>query len=361
MAFDSLEIRRNSIIRCLELTKLCEILGKSPWTCITNSSYKLCTPCVSVVVTLYNYSEYIHECLNSVCASNTSGLPGGFEIVVIDDCSTDNSANLVEDYISKSEIAICLVRKSFNTGVGDARNVGIKLARSKYVFMLDADNGIYPNCLTTLYNEIQRYGYAAVYGMINKFDNSTREGIGLISCFEWNVYDLVRGPYIDAMAMLDKGVIVKLGGYSTELIQHGWLGWEDYDLWLKLAQYDYACKLVPQILSFYRVHTSSQINSTNRYLGSITNYFHKKFSSLVSRYKKLDTIFGFSTNPIIAEQQLTALGAIEHFNNSVQHQDTQAELKRLQATIAAMESSKFWQMRKAWFKLKQTIGLNKDE
>lgn len=363
MAFDSLEVRRNALITRLELAKSCEIMGKTAWVCLPNASYHMCTePCVSVVITLFNYSEYIYECLDSVCASNTSGLTGGFEVLVIDDGSTDDSANMVEEYIEKSKTPICLVRKLFNTGIGDARNVGLKIARSPYVFILDADNWIYPNCLSTLYSVLNSSSYAGVYGIINKFDNYSKEGIGLLSCFEWDVRELVKGAYIDAMAMFDRNVLLNRGGYSTELIQYGWLGWEDYDMWLKLAQSNYTCKLVPQILSAYRVHPSSEINIMNQYLTSMAKYFRKKFSSLMSKYD-VDIPFGIPVVDLEPEQAKFIMqppqGGLKQ--DQLQISSLQMELERSLDTIRAMESSKFWKLRKAWFRLKRTVGLGQNE
>ena len=46
---------------------------------------------------------------------------------------------------------------------------------------------------------------------------------------------LVEFPYIDAMAMFDREQLIKIGGYDNELYKLGWFGWEDYDLWLRIA------------------------------------------------------------------------------------------------------------------------------
>lgn len=316
--------KRALVIGRLNTAKLCEIIGKKPWISISNSAYKSCEhPCISVVITMFNYSEYIYECLNSVCKSNISGLSGEIEILVIDDCSTDRSASMVEGYLSISSTPICLIKKCFNTGLADARNIGLKAARSSYVFILDADNWIYPNCLSVLYNKIKFSSYAAVYGIIRKFDNQTKKEVSLVSCEEWNVQRLVKAPYIDAMAMINKDIVLKVGGYSTELIEYGWFGWEDYDLWLKLAQLNYSCKLVPEVLSSYRVHSSSMINITDKYRLNFAIYFSKKFSDIVKEYNKLDMLFGVPRSK--------------------------------------KQSSKFGKLRNQWFKLKKFFSLAKTQ
>jgi glycosyltransferase involved in cell wall biosynthesis len=292
---ESLEASKRSLLLTrLELSRLLQHLGKTPWTHLSNEAYRNCSePNITIIITLFNYAEHIQECLDSVSQSNLSNLANGFDVLVIDDGSIDDSAKLVEQYIQRARIPICLVKKFFNTGLADARNVGLQLARSPFVFILDADNWIYPNCLSVLYKVINGSRYAAVYGIISCFDNYTRQSIGLMSFYEWDVRELISMPYIDAMALFKKDILLQVGGYSTELMEVGWCGWEDYDLWLKLAQHGYDCKLVPNILSAYRVHGNSMIKTTNAYTPVLAEYFKKKFTRLVEKYSNLSQLFGF--------------------------------------------------------------------
>ncbi|MFM2302984.1 MAG: hypothetical protein RLZZ135_387, partial [Cyanobacteriota bacterium] len=208
------------------------------------------------------------------------------------------------------------------------RNCGLKLARAPFVFILDADNWIYPNCLDTLYQAINTSGCAAVYGIINRFNTDTGKGAGLISFYEWDVRELLNGPYIDAMAMFKKDILLQIGGYSTELMLIAWSGWEDYDIWLNLAQSGYNAKLIPQILSAYRVHPNSMINTTNSYTNILAQHFRKKFSKLIEQHEDLDVFFGV-THPLTVETDAEVV----------------AQLQEAQAKIAWMETSKFWKLR----------------
>jgi glycosyltransferase involved in cell wall biosynthesis len=371
----------------LELAHLCQILGKNPWTCHANSAYhSLNEPSVTVLITLFNYSQYIVECLDSVCAS--IGLEQKLEVLVIDDCSTDNSAYIVEQYIHEQVTPICLVKKLFNTGLSDPRNVGLQLARAPYVFVLDADNWIYPNCLLTHYENIKQNDCAAVYGIISKFNHDNGEGLGLLSWYDWNIKQLLRGPYIDTMAMFRKDIVINLGGYSIDLIH----GWEDYDLWLKIAQAKYHCKFIPQILSSYRVHPSSMISHTNRNLETISCYLYKKFFTLLEPYlEELDMYFGaavfkdsekgifrilesvaipeqiqqeqiklqevFLREQLVQKESQLQIAYAQLEELRIQVDDIQSQLKQSRETIQAMKTSKFWKFRKIWFKLKRFLGL----
>ena len=345
----NLEEKRLLFISRLKTASLCKNKGYNPWDITSNQAYDICeNPCITVIITLFNYSKYIYECLDSISQSDISDLPGNIEILVVDDCSSDNSVYLVEKYLAKSKLPISLVKKWFNTGLADARNIGLEIARSPYVFILDADNWIYPHCLAILYDKIKFSKYAAVYGEISRFDNDTRKELNRISCHEWDISHLVKHPYIDAMAMFNKDILLKIGGYSTNLIEYGWFGWDDYDVWLKLAQSNYSCKLVPQALSAYRVHPTSMINTTNKYALNIAKYFCHKFAFLIQKYQTSEMLFGFPQKQI-------------YFQNSyIQENNSQLLLQELNLAhnqIVAMETSKFWKLRNQWLKLKKILGL----
>jgi glycosyltransferase involved in cell wall biosynthesis len=352
--------KRNMMGTRLEMAKLCTFLGKDPWILTPNKTFDTCTtPSITVIITLYNYADYIEQCLDSVCATITDSLPEGFDILVIDDGSTDESAHLVETYLQKTEFPLCLVKKAFNTGLADARNTGLHLARAPFVFILDADNWIYPNCLSRLYNAIHNTDHAAVYGIINRFNSKTGEGAGLISFYEWDERELITSPYIDAMALFKKDILLKVGGYSTELMVIAWSGWEDYDLWLKLAQAGYTAKLVPNILSSYRSHPNSMIHTTNAYTEVLVHHFKKKFSRLIEQHDDVEVLFGMPRGGAIAPAVTTQLQETRTTLKRVRtnFQRTKEELADAKAAIAAMESSKFWKLRDRWMQIKRALKL----
>jgi glycosyltransferase involved in cell wall biosynthesis len=381
-AIDSLDKNRLSAASRLQSANVFEEIENDSWQLRSNASYKKCkSPCVSVIITLYNYSKYVRQCLDSVCSSNFEHISDNVEIIVIDDRSTDDSAEVVDAYLERSNASICLVKKYLNTGLVDARNIGLKIARSPYVFVLDADNWISPNCLSILYDRIKSEDYASVYGKIQIFANETQEYCGIFSDKEWSIADLVRDPYIDAMAMFNRQILLDLGGYSTELIEYGW-GLEDYDLWLKLAQKGYLCKLVPEILTYYRVHSSSMINTTNFFKLNMSRYFNCKFSDLAKTVAVSDKLFGSKRSKveginyqklsfsIAMYQELRAVMSINIYQELNQCHATIDSMKstisqchstisQCHATIDSMKSTKFWKLRDKWFRLKEILGLAK--
>ncbi len=265
------------------------------WEVASNEASRVCArPAVSVVITLYNYSAYIRNCLDSVETSKAEDLPGGFEVVVVDDGSTDSSVSVVEDYMRTSPLPICLVKKKTNTGLADSRNIGLLTERAPLVVILDEDNEIRPDCLSAHYHALTASDCAMVYGIINQFDDTTRKSVAMMSNSEWDVRLLVSRPCIDAMAMVRKEAVQKVGGYSSEYGTILPQGFEDYDLWLKLAQAGHSGKRIPRVLSDYRLHSSSMLKTTWHYQRELATYFSRKFHVLVQRHNDLPTYFGVS-------------------------------------------------------------------
>jgi len=311
--------------------------GHEDWTSVVNAAYAHATPpAVTVAITLFNYSTYIGQCLSSVLAAES--VAGGIEVVIVDDGSTDDGPDRAVELAASTDTPVVVLRKHSNTGLADARNLAFAHARAPYVFVLDADNWIYPSALRQLHEAAATNRYDAVYGLIRRFDEVTGEPLGLLSAAEWDPRALVTRPYIDAMAMFDRQTVLDLGGYSTELIEHGWFGWEDYDLWLKLAEADRRCARLPNIVAAYRVHPSSMIHRTNRTTVKIVGHFHSKFAALVTRYADLDHYFGFPVPQKLAVNAHEPVAGT-HFaappDTLVQHN---AELERQLADVYASMS-----------------------
>jgi glycosyltransferase involved in cell wall biosynthesis len=262
-----------------------EAQGHLPWSVHGNAAYPDArSPTVSVLITLFNYERFVLECIRSVEQTNRSALPGGIEIVVVDDSSTDASAATVERHMDSSATALCLVKKSLNTGLADARNVGLRVARGKYVFVLDADNRVFPRCLADLVGAAESRGTEAAYGIISIFREEAPGPVGLHSFYDWDPWHLVAAPYIDAMALFRRDTLVRLGGYSTDLFRSGWLGWEDYELWLRFVRHDLRPVFVPNLVAEYRVHGSNMIQTTNRFLEPMARELRRRFPDLVDRF-----------------------------------------------------------------------------
>lgn len=304
-------------------------MGDTPWTTTANATYETePRPAIAVLVTLFNYRQYVERCLESVLA--VTAPRGGLEIVVVDDGSTDGGPDVVHQLLATAATPGLLVRKSINTGLADARNVGLSLARGRQVFVLDADNWIYPSCLLVLQEALDQGGAVAAYGHVARIDEQTGEALDLMSSIDWSPERLVEGPYIDAMALLDRQAVLDVGGYSTELIDHGWFGWEDYDLWLKLAQAGHSCRHVPRIVAGYREHAWSMLRRTNRSSRHLADYFSTKFDPLLRQYPGVETQFTFPRRDVSLTPEQAEIERLRD------------HMVRLERQLAGVYASKSW-------------------
>jgi len=101
---------------------------------------------VSVIVPFYNAESHIKKCLDALISQD---FVKPFEIIMIDDASTDNSINILKKYDEFPSLKFYSL--SLNSGPGAARNLGLKKAKGEYIFFLDVDDTIAANTLTTLY------------------------------------------------------------------------------------------------------------------------------------------------------------------------------------------------------------------
>jgi GT2 family glycosyltransferase len=272
--------------------------GKIVWDLHDNESYaRSATPRLSIVITLFNYAHYLGDCLGSITQA-AAQLPNAPEIVIVNDASTDDSLAQARHFQSKSPLPIRIVDKRFNTGLADARNVGIAFARAPFIFMMDADNLVFPNALRELLDAVSMENRAAAYSLLCRFRGTPANRVGLLSYYDWDPQILVQYPYIDAMAIFRRDALLQVGGYDNHLSQIGWFGWEDYDMWLRFAQKDYRVGFVPNILCLYRHHQTSMLNVTNLFELDLVWHFKQRFGDLISRFEPRATLFGVDREKI---------------------------------------------------------------
>ena len=101
---------------------------------------------VSVIVPVYNVEEFLGECLDSVINQTFSD----FELICVNDCSTDSSLEILEKY-ALLDSRIKIIQTEINSGLGFARNHGLKYAKGDYILFLDSDDYILDNTLEKLY------------------------------------------------------------------------------------------------------------------------------------------------------------------------------------------------------------------
>jgi GT2 family glycosyltransferase len=233
-----------------------------------STGYEHATPEVSVLVTLYNYADLVPETLASIVASTNIA----FEIVVVDDHSTDSGRDVVGMFMERhQDVPMLLLGSDVNRGLPAARNLGFAAARGSKVMVIDADNLVYPTALRRLADMLDADPAAAfAYSALEEF--GVRSGIR--SAMAWHIPWLCEGNYIDAQAMIRKDAWERQGGYRTddELV----FGWEDWELWLRLAAAGGHGAYVPQMLGRYRTQQTSMLSTTNL----VADHMHRHLREL---------------------------------------------------------------------------------
>ena len=227
--------------------------------------------------------------------------------MIVNDASTDDSLKQAMVAQRNSRHPVRIIDKKLNTGLADARNLGLQLARAPYVFILDADNMVFPRALEQLHATIVKDGSAAVYSMLCRFQNRQGDQEGLLSYFDWDPQMLVEFPYIDAMAMFDREQLIKIGGYDNELYKLGWFGWEDYDLWLRIAGAGLHVSFLPNVLCLYRHHDRAMSNTTNLFERELVTHLFEKHRALIEKYPPNRRILGVNRSRFEKEVGLIPL------------------------------------------------------
>jgi hypothetical protein len=213
-------------------------------------------PDVTILVTVHNYARFVRAALESAVASQGVAV----ELVVIDDSSSDGSVEIVREFMREHpDHLITFIEQRINTGVQRARNLAFSVARAPLVFVLDADNMVFPHGIAKLRRALDddpAAGYA--YGLMERFGDD--RSLGLMNTAAWDAERLAEEHYIDAMALIRVDGWRQVGGYVTEQALE--LGWEDYDLWLSFARAGMHGAYVREFVGRYRVHGVSSLTVT---------------------------------------------------------------------------------------------------
>lgn len=109
---------------------------------------------ISFIIPFYNGKKYIEECLDSIYTQDIS--VDEYEVIVVNDCSTDQqSLDLLYTY-QKKQKNLQILKTEHNVRVGGARNYGIRHAKGKYIWFVDQDDKIEPDCLLTLIEKCEQ-------------------------------------------------------------------------------------------------------------------------------------------------------------------------------------------------------------
>jgi len=200
------------------------------------------TPLISVITPVYNAEKYIFETMDSVINQTFEN----FEYILIDDCSPDNSAEIIKQF-QKQDSRIKYIKLEENSGAAVARNTGIENAQGRYVAFIDSDDKWYPAKLEEQLRYMETENKAFTYTkfeLINDDGSLKKEAAQIPEKFDYS--GLLKNTAIAcSTVMIDTDVIKDI---KMPLVRKG----QDTATWLKiLRNHDYAY-LVDKTLNQYR-------------------------------------------------------------------------------------------------------------
>ena len=237
---------------------------------------------ISVVIPLYNKAQSIRKTLDSVLAQTYKD----FEIVVVDDGSTDESADVAEAFLQASchsPLAFLLIRKP-NGGVSSARNAGILAAKGEYIAFLDGDDLWHPEYLETLHQLIVDYPDAALYGIGYTTLNGDKIPENVAPSTErselkdfWNSYP---DYWTGSSSSSSRERLIEVGLFDTRMT-HG----EDIDMWWRLLLSGEGA-FDNRVLAYYRQDAENRAMNKLIPLEKHIPYFVDKYAE--ARAKNVD-------------------------------------------------------------------------
>lgn len=233
---------------------------------------------VSIVIPVYNASKFLDETINSIFNQSYNNL----EIIFINDCSKDNSTDIIKKY-QKKDKRIILIDNKRNLGAAESRNVGIKKSTGKYLCFLDADDLWNKDKIKKQIEFIQKNKYEFSYTsyQFTSFDNKTKGAIVNVPK-KINYKGALKNTTIwTSTVMFDMQKLKKEDIYMPNI------GSEDTATWWNLlrSKVKYAYGL-QEVLSYYRrssnTLSSNKITAIKRIWNLYRNY--EKFSVIKSIY-----------------------------------------------------------------------------
>jgi GT2 family glycosyltransferase len=204
------------------------------------------TPDISVVVPVYNAAEYLIDALVSVFEASRNG-EVAFEVIIVDDGSTDAAAVAVVDGIDWPRVRV--IRQD-NRGLPGARNTGIRAARGGFVVPLDSDDLLGPDYLTEMAHALEQQPEAAyVHCWAHLFGDVER----LWQTRPFNAYQLLLSNSVVGCVMMRRDAWEAVGGYDETMRD----GNEDWELWIRFLEAGYTQVQLPKPLFHYRKHGTS--------------------------------------------------------------------------------------------------------
>ncbi len=228
---------------------------------------------ISIVIPSFGQAEYLDEAINSAIKQTVP-----CEVIVVDDGSTDGSLIIAQDYAKHSLVKLI---SQVNKGLASARNSGIMSATGDYVFFLDADDIMKPNCIERILEIAEKTDADVIAPSIHCFGQG--QEITTILMENPKLEDFKPGNRLAYCQAIKRSVLLECGGYSPRYDVLG--GWEDLALSYDLLTRGKRIVTVQEPLVLYRTKVTSMWKEAEKNKDKLWEQLIKDFPHVASHRK----------------------------------------------------------------------------
>lgn len=217
---------------------------------------------LTLAICVYNKAGWLEESLRSVMAQTR----GDFELLIVDDASTDDSVEVIEDFFREHPREYELVRLKENRGIGYCRHYSERHARTRYLMFFDADDVLQPEAVERMWTRLQEDpDLMAVGCYLDYVDEKTRRIGGGLYLGETDKEKFIEKAsrrkliFMQPTAIYDREAALRVGGFCVEGFPDGRPRYQDFcedlDLWTRMSDLyteGRAIVVVPEVLALYR-------------------------------------------------------------------------------------------------------------
>lgn len=258
-------------------------------------------PQVSVVMPVYNAVSFVELAVDSILGQSLSD----FEFIVVDDGSTDSSGRLLENMANKDR-RISVYRNETNIGYRKSLNIGLKMARGKYVARMDADDISLPKRLELQLNFLEAHNDVGVLGtdayivdmhgkvMGQRCVPPSHGPIMWTMCF--------TSPLIHPSVMFRRKMLRDIGGYNSRVFA------EDYDLWWRLSHFTMLHNLNIKLFLLRKHKGNQTFKHRDRYLESSSIIAKEVVKELLGKEVELSQVENLWHQSNLTTEEVLAAG-----------------------------------------------------
>lgn len=212
------------------------------------------TPWVSILMPVYNTAPYLREAMDSMLSQTFTD----FELIVLDDCSPDHAEEILDTY---DDPRIVRYRGDKNVGLSNVLNIGVDMARGKYIARMDSDDISMPNRLQVQVDYLERHSEVDLVSVgMQLFGAKEEVWIRELNPEKVKINALFHSPVLHASSAWRKDSFEKHGlRFCQDMVPA-----EDYDLWVRALLKGLKLVNLPEVLYQYRLHPTQATLQTDK-------------------------------------------------------------------------------------------------